>query len=308
MGRIAEALKRAQQERQQQLSAHPLPDWQRSGISFKADESRSNDFVRSHAAATTLNIPTSLSQSPSLQAVGSTVAPIPVDHIGPDVVMLHDANCEIAEKYRSVRTRLITANPGGNSRIYAVTSILPHEGRTTTTANLGFCLAELRHVRVAMIDLDFRQCGLSAACQANDAPGIAEVLRGEKTLSQICTPVVRNNLHLIPAGQLGTDSPSDLLAGDRLSRLFREINERFHYAFVDTPAIHKVADMGLIGPLCHSILMVIRMNRTPEPLLRRCVKMLQANQLTIAGCILAGYEEHAMLAGDGQEYGANGDG
>jgi predicted acyltransferase len=77
--------------------------------------------------------------------------------------------------------------------------------------------------------------------------------------------------------------------------VFKEINDRFHYSLIDTPAVSSVADIGLIAPLCHSVLIVIRMNRTPEPLLRRSVKMLQANHVPITGCILAGYAAIQLL-------------
>jgi len=118
----------------------------------------------------------------------------------------------------------------------------------------------------------------------------------------VCIPVVRDNLHIIPAGHPGQSGPSDLLAGDPMANLFREINERYHYTLVDTSPIHTCADIGLIGPLCHSVLIVIRMNRTPEPLLRRSVKMLQANHMMIAGCILAGVNEGAMSFNDSQDF------
>ncbi len=87
-----------------------------------------------------------------------------------------------------------------------------------------------------------------------------------------------------------------------MGQVFREINERFHYCLIDTPPIHAFADIGLIAPLCHSVLIVIRMNATPEPLLQRCVKMLQANHLAITGCILAGYREDAMSFNTSQDF------
>ena len=149
-------------------------------------------------------------------------------------------------------------------------------------------MAELRHLRVALIDLDFRQRGLDRLLGAGNQPGVAEVLRGEHTLSEVCIPLVRPNLHYVPAGVLGGTTPSELLSSQRVSVLFREISERFHYGLIDTPPSDTVADVGLVAPLCHSAIFVIRMNATPEPLVRRCVRMLQANGVLIAGSILVG--------------------
>ena len=306
MGRIAEALKRAQQEREHRLqigrsdhSETAVLDWQGTDTRLKRDDTSAVDPGGSLGSRI-------IKAPPPRKPFVVTAEPMSVDAVDARVLSFHEPTCAIAEKYRSVRTRLLTNNPGGSARIHAVASTLRHEGRSVTVANLGFSLGELRHLRVAMVDLDFRQQGLTKLFKAESCPGIAEVLRGEKRLADVCIPAVRDNLHFIPAGRPGQSSPSDLLAGDPVAELFREINERYHYTLVDTPPIHTCADIGLIGPLCHSVLMVIRMNRTPESLLRRSVKMLQANHMMIAGCILAGANDDAMNFNDGQDFEAGG--
>ncbi len=275
MGRIAEALKKAQQERAARLE----------------EEARAAE-----AAAATLpsGEPGSggVAGEPPVPRpfLGGTIPLVP-DSINRRVVALHDPASPMAEKFRSLRTRLLTGNPTGGSRIYAVTSSLPREGKTVTTANLGFSLAELKHLRIAVVDADLRGRGLSRLTGAADRPGLCEVLRGERTLADVCVPAVRSNLYLVPAGNPGDAGPSDLLVGARASSLFREIAERFHYSLIDTPAATTVADIGLVAPLCHSVLLVARMHATPEPVLRRCINMLQANQVTVTGCVLTGCAE-----------------
>ncbi len=298
MGRIAEALRRAQQERAQRLGGgagllvEPPPRAENVSRILREDPVASGQ--RDDAST--------LFRPPPPVPFAICATPIQGEAVGPEVLAFHEPTSAIAEKYRSVRTRLLTANPGGSARVLAVTSTLPREGKTVTVANLGFSLAELRHLRVAMVDLDLRRGGLGALLQVGDRPGICEVLRGEKRLAEVCVPVVRENLFFVPAGDPREDSPSDLLAGDRAAQTFREIRERFHYTLADTPPINAFADIGLIGPLCHSVLIVVRMNRTPEPLLRRSVKMLQANQLPITGCVLAGCSDEAAYYGDNQDY------
>jgi len=301
MGRIAEALKRAQRERAERLDT--------DAVGLAESAAHAFDGASEAAAAPRERTPM-LEPPPSPNPFSVNAAPLLPEAVDPRVLAFHEPAGEIAEKYRSIRTRLLTANPGGSARAYAVTSTLRREGKTVTVANLGFSLAELRHLRVAMVDLNFRNRGLTNLFGAKDQPGMAEVLRSEKRLSEVCVPVVRDNLYLLPLGDPGSASPSDLLAHSSGPGLagdaFREINERFHYCLIDTPPIHAFADIGLIAPLCHSVLIVIRMNATPEPLLQRCVKMLQANHLSIAGCILAGYREDAMAFNTSQDFYANG--
>jgi receptor protein-tyrosine kinase len=278
MGRIAEALKRAEQERAWHLDsetpgapgAGPAVNDQFSDPAFLAD-------------------PDLIARAPEPpRPLLTNVAPITPDSVQRAVVALHQPGCQASERFRAARTRLLTSNPDGSSRLHAITSSAPGEGKSVTAANLAFSMAELRHLRVALIDLDFRQRGLDRLFGAANQPGVAEVLRGEHTLSEVCVPLVRPNLHYVPAGILGDQTPSELLSSQRVGVLFREISERFHYGLIDTPPSDTVADVGLIAPLCHSAIFVIRMNSTPEPLVRRCVRMLQANGVLISGSILVG--------------------
>lgn len=289
MGRIAEALKRAEQERAHRLD-HETCDAAQALFDAPAPAA---------GAEAAVEVP---AEEPQRRPFVINAAVIPPACVDRRVVAFNDPASPLSERYRSIRTRLLTGNPSGSPRQYAITSSMPREGKTVTTANLAFSLAELRHLRVAMIDLDFRQHGLANLLGAGDRPGIADVIRGEMSLADVCIPVVRPNLHLIPAGNAQSMSSSELLTGDRVRSIFREIGERFHYALIDTPAANTVADIGLIAPLCHSVLIVIRMNRTPEPMVRRCVRMLQANGVPITGSILAGYCEETAGYADSQDY------
>lgn len=314
MGRIADALKRAQIERARRTTAGgtaleeplglrttgaPISAGPRESLATGAFASAPSALINMPAERPTDSAATSPPPRPAFIAA---LPPVPRENITAEILAFHDPASSITEKYRSIRTRLLTSNPGGGTRVYSITSAVSGEGKTITTANLGFSLAELRHLRVAIVDLNFRNRGLTRLFRSEQQPGIADVLRGEKSLSEVCAPMPRPNLHFIGAGSCGTSGPSDLLSGGRMAEVFREIGERFHYTLVDTPPIDAFADIGLIAPLCHYALIVIRMNKTPEPLLRRCVKLLQANHIAIAGSILTGYTEKTMSCGENQDY------
>jgi succinoglycan biosynthesis transport protein ExoP len=280
MGRIAEALKRAEQERSRHLAEQPADPAAAVIAAGPAEDLPDN---AGKAAIHSIVDPPG-----GARPFVVTAVPVQPTSIHPGVVVFHDPASLIAERFRAVRTRLLTSNPSGAPRLHVVTSSLPGEGKTTTAANLAFSLAELRHLRVALIDCDLRQRVLEKMLGLEQHPGFAEVIRGKHSLAEVCIPLVRPNLYFIPAGELGATTPSDLLSCERVGTLFREFGERFNYAIIDTPPVHTVADIGLIAPMCHSVLMVIRMNATPEPVVRRCVRMLQANGTPIAGAILAG--------------------
>ena len=299
MGRIAEALKRAQEERARRADDPHAARSSESGGRFqqalRRGRARGQDQP-DDVLGSTIDAP------PRSEPLATVADPILPEMVPPQVVTFHDPTSQIAEKYRSVRTRLLTGNPTGSARALAITSSLAGEGKTVTVGNLGFSLGELRHLRVCAIDLDVRRRGLSKLFGVQDRPGMAELLRGEKKLSEVCMPVVRENLFMVPAGDPQSANPSELISSGYAQRIFRELNERFHYTLVDTPPINTAADIGLIAPMCHAVVLVIRMHKTPEPVLQRCVKLLQANHLTIAGCILAGCDDQVAGYSETQDY------
>ena len=290
MGRIAEALKRAQQERARAAGGEAAP-----GACAVAE-------VPPAESAGPCPSPAGKSpraRGPEAEPLPVSAPSIPAGQIDPRVVSWHDPAGQLSEKYRSTRTRLLTA--GTSSRMFAVTSAVPGEGKTVTVANLGFALAELRHIRVAMIDADFRGRGLSKLFGVRNEPGLAELVRGEVRLSDICLPVVRTNLLLIPAGRTNGMSTGELLAGEKAATAFREIDQHFGYGLIDAPAATTVADIGMIAPLCHSAIIVVRMGRAPETLLARCVHMLQSNGVPIIGSLCVGCSENVLAYTDSQE-------
>jgi capsular exopolysaccharide synthesis family protein len=283
MGRIAAAMKRAQRQREAR-GAQTAPT---SEVTVGPPADRTEGSFDNLQEAPSLGTEW-IATSPALEPVEATRASIGSEQVDRHVIACHEPGSATAEKYRSVRTRLLTARKGRRTSIHAIVSTQGGEGRSVTAANLGFCMAEFGHLRVAVVDLDFRRRGLTEMFRLADAPGMAEVIREEADLDDICVPAVRTNLYVVPAGELGDSAISTLLGNERLSRLFAQLHDRFHYIFVDTPPMHDVSDAGLIAPLCHSVLLVVRMNCTPESYVRRSIRTIQVNGIPIEGCILTG--------------------
>jgi Mrp family chromosome partitioning ATPase len=111
-------------------------------------------------------------------------------------------------------------------------------------------------------------------------------------LSDVIHATGVENLFIMPAGDVTHGNPAEWLSSRTAQALFDEVRERFHYVLVDTPPIQTAADVGVIGGMCSGVIMVVRMHRTPEPLARQSVRWLQANNLTVLGCLLAGATAH----------------
>ncbi|MCH7885574.1 MAG: polysaccharide biosynthesis tyrosine autokinase [Planctomycetes bacterium] len=289
MGRIADALKRAEEERCRNLgtsaptSGAPKP---------------SSVFRPMNAALETA----SRSERREIKDLEEESLRV-VEGLSESLVPFFERSSLVTEQYRSLRTRLLSQNPNYEHRIIAITSAVPKEGKSVTTLNLGCILAEIRHLKVLVADGDFRRSSLAHMLNRPANPGLAEVISGEATYEEALHPTPIPNLTLIPAGNSKGRSAAELLTATGALPAFRRMQNDFHYTIVDTPPATTVTDVGIIGQMCTGVIVVIRLHQTHEGVARRAVRLLQANNIPIMGCLLVGRDAPGTHYGYGYGYG-----
>ncbi len=297
MGRIAEALRKAEEERTGASDAGVRTAPSGEPVSGDAD---------SFAPPRTDGGP-ALTDSP---VVPVATPPDPTDvrtsrwvgGVSPSLVALHGQNSILVEQYRALRTRLGTPGPRVRSRVLAITSSLSGEGKTVTTANLGVVLAEVKHHQVLLLDADFRHSSLAQVFGLPPQPGLADVLQGKTALDDVAQKTPVSNLSVIGAGATQGINPAELLSSKRAAAVFDDLRDQYSYVLVDTPPSSEVADAGIVGQLADAALIVIRMGRTPQPVVKRIIQTLQASQVNLLGCVLAGVEQSASPYGYYHDY------
>ncbi len=285
MGRIAEALKRAELERRHRV----------------IEQNAGN-------ATDTLEVPPIEAEEyrPSVSEYVPPDAPheaIPISGgVHESVISYYDRSSIISEQYRSLRTRLLTQNPQNDHRILAVTSAIPREGKSVTTVNLGMILSEIRHFKVVCVDGDFRRSRLATLLDAKPGPGMADLLRGDAAYEEVIQPTVVPNLYFVSAGETCGRTAAELLASQSTNAIMRRFQSDFHYTLVDTPPATTVTDVGIIGQMCNGVIMIVRLNFTPEQVARRAVRLLRVNKVPIMGCLLIGQHERSSGYGGAYNY------
>ena len=105
--------------------------------------------------------------------------------------MLEEPQSVRAQTFRKLRTSLEFVNFDHKARTIMFTSAMPHEGKSTTVANLAVALARAGR-RVALVDLDLRTPTLHTFFGIGQAQGFTDVVIDRITLEQAIRPVVRN--------------------------------------------------------------------------------------------------------------------
>ena len=120
----------------------------------------------------------------------------------------------------------ILRNAGDAARKVTILGSASNESITLTALTLGRLIA--RSARVVVVDLSASSPTMSAVSVDPTAPGLAELMLGEASFSQIITRDRLSRVHLVSAGRPGSDrtllqSPRVTLAIDALLRVYDHV-------------------------------------------------------------------------------------
>lgn len=161
-----------------------------------------------------------------------------------------------------------------NHTLVLVTSALPGEGKSVTSAQLARSLARSGR-SVILVDGDMRRPTQNRLFNMEPDAGLAECLVGHKRIDEVLIPSDTPNLLLLPSGK-PLRNPTELLSLPSLPVLLDELRERADVIVFDTPACAGVADALFIAPYVDCILHVIRTGKADTDTVQETISSLQA--------------------------------
>ena len=180
---------------------------------------------------------------------------------------------DFGEAYRSIRTTLAAQLASNGSRVVAVASSQPLEGKTTTAVNIAMALA-VGGARVLLIDADMRRPSVHKALRMSNDRGLSQLLAGQARMREVVQRTHDPNLLTITAGRTPAN-PSELLASDRMRALLSGLETGpFDWIIIDTPPVLAVTDAVILAPLVGAVTFVIGAEMTRWRLAERAVETL----------------------------------
>ena len=201
------------------------------------------------------------------------------------LVVVDDPDSPQAEAYRRLRTNLRVVTTDRGRRTLLITSAVPGEGKTLIAANLAFAFAQAGH-GVVLVDADMRRPGLGRLLGLEPAPGLAEVLSGERA------DVSLHREQGLPLSVLTSGAPlptpSELLESNRFAELLDSLTNRAEIVIIDSPALVPVSDAAAMARAAAAVLMVARVSSTREEQLDAAAEALRAVGNQPVGAVLNG--------------------
>jgi protein-tyrosine kinase len=184
----------------------------------------------------------------------------------------------VAERFRTLRSRLHQIAGTRTLRRLLVTSSVAGEGKTFVASNLAQSIVQQPDLRVLLVDADMRASRLHATLSAPSGPGLSDYLRGEADEFEIIQKGLEENLCLIPGGGQ-VSNPSELLLSGRMKHLLDLLTPIFDWVIIDSPPAMPVHDASILAGLVDGVLLVVQAGSTHVAIAERTVTELQGKKL-----------------------------
>lgn len=207
-----------------------------------------------------------------------------------------------AESFRNLRAFLMLSTRSGPSKVIAVTSAVPREGKSMTSLCLARTLA-LTGSKVVLVDCDLRRRGATKLVGESDV-GIVEVVDEKFPVQRALIRDAKSNAWILPAsGQ--RDIPHDLFGRPEADQVLRSLADAFDYVILDAPPLLGVADARILAAKADCVLYVVQWNKTPASAAQSAIEILQSCGANVTGAILSkvNVKEQARYGyGDSSDY------
>lgn len=280
MGRIQDALKKAEAERQRKRGSGGAPP---------ADPPRPHGRREPADVAETVSVPAAPPARESLPRTDVLGTVVPggdpgARGFGEILLTYHDPNDYRTEQFRALRTNLHVLDP--EPAVIGVTSALEGEGTTITAANLAVSFAEESEHSILIVDADLRSPELAGVFGFDpNTPGLVELLEGSAEPRSVVHESGIRGVSYVGAGR-PIGNPGGLISASPLDAAVTEWRKTFDRVVVIMPSVGGANDASHIGRDMEGVLLVVKLGVTPRKKTERAVDVLAASGVPLVGCVL----------------------
>lgn len=182
---------------------------------------------------------------------------------------------------RSVVAKATGAGAGADTRLVAVTSPLPGDGKTFTSVNLAFSLSRERDLSVLLVDADLHRSQITQDLGLEDQPGLVDALLDESRDAE--SLVLRTDipgLDILPAGRSVEDAP-ELAASARMGQIVARLAARNprRLVLLDCAPVLAASEVRGLMQIPGQVLLVVRAGQTPQQAVVDAIAQLDPKRL-----------------------------
>ncbi len=268
----------------------------------KATRERQGEALHAPAGAPRPRSP----EEPVAEAAEVEVVTPDPQHLAENRVVVASApSLGVSDAYRQLRATLMLA--AEQRRLsFVVTSPLQGDGKSITTLNLGYAIAQEIQLDAVVVDTDLRRPVLEGLLGLERHAGVSDYLDDTGvTLEEVVVRLADGPL-FVPAGTVHLRNTSELLGSRRMVQFCEELRRSFPEAvsLFDSPPVLPAPDAMTLVQWMDGAIFVVSAGKTSRRALADAVRQFGANR--IAGVVVNrsdhrgyGYGYHYYYGGYG---------
>jgi receptor protein-tyrosine kinase len=175
-----------------------------------------------------------------------------------------------------------TTNASG-SKVVSFSGIARDDRSSWICARAAEALADQANASICVVEANLESPQLHVHLSAANSRGLAEALATTDPIRNFAMPLGRDNLWLIPSGQV------DLaihLPRESYRERFAELREAFDYILISAPALSRETEATFIGQLADGVALIVEANHSRRETVRRAKEQLESAQVRLLGAVL----------------------
>ena len=195
-----------------------------------------------------------------------------------------DERHSFLEAYRNLRSSLLFMTESGNRpKTLLLTSSIPNDGKSMTSANLAITLASTGS-RVLLVDADLRKGALHRHFGLEAKPGLTEALAEGMSWEELVHTTKYANLSFLPRGSV-THKSSEFFVAAVTKKFLAEASAKYDFVIVDTAPVMAADDVTSLAPSIDAVVFVIRADHTSARIARAALDLLYHRQVRVLGFV-----------------------
>jgi capsular exopolysaccharide synthesis family protein len=187
-----------------------------------------------------------------------------------------------SESLRALRSGIAMTDVDNPPKVVQLSSTLPGEGKSTVAMSLAVSAAA-SGLKVLFIDADLRHPSASNFFGLDKEQGLVDLLLGREIAHDVVHYNNEAKLWVLSAGSK-TQTPTYLLASDRMKSIVAGMRSSFDFVVIDSPAVRAVVDSVVLAQLADKVVYIVRWDSTPRELIQHTMQEIPGHK-KVAGVV-----------------------
>ena len=212
------------------------------------------------------------------------------------LVQANSFSGEVAESFRLLRSKILMPSEGRPTpKTIMVTSVLPREGKSFVSANLGISLAQGVDHYSLLVDCDLRLPTLASLFGMSSTRGLTDYLKHKTEIATLIRRTSMDKLSILASG-VPPVNPAELLGSERMHGLVCELAARYPDRFVifDSPPLKVASESMVLAREVDGVVLVVRQGVSSRVLIEQAIEDIGKQK--IIGVVFNGYKSNIVTS------------